>query len=221
MKETFYNLDEDKRRRIEAAALDEFGRNGYDRGSTDRIIRRGLISKGGLYEYIASKEDLFLHTVELAYGALYDHIHAGLRAHGGPPPDILKRVRAASEQALSFYLNNPSIVRLIASIARIGDPDVKTNAERIFDDRFIDLFGDSDFSSVRFDRDRILDLLRWMLIKTRNDFIAELERFDGESELTVVDAAGDVSAAYLADWDFILSVLSDGIYTERGTACLD
>lgn len=217
MKETFYHLDEDKRRRIEAAALEEFGRYGYERGSTDRIIRKSGISKGGLYEYISSKEDLFLHIVELAYGSLYDHIGSSLRMKGAVPSDLLERFRAASASALSFYLKNPSVVRLLASIARIDDPDAKSRAEAIFGKRFLDLFGDADFSGLRFGPDRVLDLLRWMLIKTRNDFIAELERYEDGADLP----SEKISSAYIADWEFILSVLSDGIYIQRGKACLD
>ena len=212
MKATFYNLDEDKRRRVESAAMEEFGTYGYERGSTDRIIRKSGISKGGLYEYIESKEDLFLHVVELAYGALYDSIAGRLRAEGGPPADLLRRVMAASTAALDFYLANPVNVRLIASLATLNDPDARLRTELIFGEHFLKLFGDADFSAIRFDREKTLDLVRWLLVKTRNDFIADLEAF-GNRET--------VSATYLADWEFILSVLSDGIYGERGERCSD
>lgn len=207
LKATFYNLEEEKRRRVETAAMEEFGAYGYERGSTDRIIRKSGISKGGLYEYIESKEDLFLHVVEIAYGALYDFIRARLRAGGGPPSDILERVRASSAAALGFYLEHPPQVRLIASLATLNEPDAKAKAERVFGDQFLRLFGDADFSSVRFPKDQLLDLIRWLLVKTRNDFIAAIEASDDRDT---------VSGAYLADWDFILSVLKDGIYTSKG-----
>lgn len=207
MKPTFYNLDEDKRRRIETAALEEFSVYGYERGSTDRIIRGSGISKGGLYEYIESKEDLFLHVVSRAFGALYDHIHGALRASGGPPADILDRVRASSAAALEFYLSNPPIVRLLAHLAVLGDPDARESAERIASLRFHELFDGADFTSVRLPRDRVLELLKWILVKTRNDYIAESEKSADREE---------VASAYLSDWDFMLSVLRDGIYKERG-----
>jgi len=204
MRETFYHLDEEKRRRIEEAAMEEFGTYGYERGSTDRIIRLSKISKGGLYEYIESKEDLFLHVLEAAFGALYDWIHARLRAQGGAPEDILKRVMAASSAALDFYLEHPVQVRLIASLATLNDPDARSKTERLFDEHFRDLFDSADFSSVRFPKEQVLDLLRWLLVKTRNDFIARLEGAEERSEISV---------AYLSEWRFILAVLSDGIYT--------
>jgi AcrR family transcriptional regulator len=192
---------------VEAAAVEEFGLFGYERGSTDRIIRKSGISKGGLYEYIESKEDLFLHVVEIAYGALYDFIAGRLRAEGGPPADLLERVMAASTAALDFYLANPSTVRLIASLATLNDPDARAKAERVFGEHFLKLFGDADFSPVRFPKEQLLELIRWLLVKTRNDFIAALEASEDRQT---------VSATYLADWEFLLSVLGDGIYSKKG-----
>lgn len=208
MKETFYKLDEEKRRRVEEAALEEFGQYGYERGSTDRIIRRSGISKGGLYEYIESKEDLFLHVVTRAFGSLYDHIGSRLRSRGVTTADPLILVRAASEAALDFYLGNPAVVRLIASLGTIADPDVRTRAAAISRGRFAGLFTDADFSAVAIGREEAIDLLTWMLVKTRNDFIAELESPDDREA---------IRTAYLADWDFILSVLANGIYRKRGS----
>ena len=208
MKETFYKLDEDKRRRIEDAALEEFGRYGYERGSTDRIIRASGISKGGLYEYIESKEDFFLHIVTRTFGVLYDHIGSRLRSRGLTTADPLILVGAASEAALDFYLEETAVVRLIASLSSISDPDVRKRSASISRDRFSGLFTDADFSAVAIPRDAAIDLLAWMLIKTRNDFIAELETPDDRDR---------IRAAYLADWDFILSVLANGMYRKRGS----
>jgi AcrR family transcriptional regulator len=208
MKETFYKLDEEKRRRVEDAALEEFGQYGYERGSTDRIIRASGISKGGLYEYIESKEDLFLHIVSRAFGALYDHIISRLRSNGKASSEPLPLLRAASEAALDFYLENPAVVRLIASLSSIADPDARARSEAISRERFTGLFTEADFTRVRFGREEIIDLLMWMLVKTRSDFIAELQTPDDRER---------IRAAYLADWDFILSVLADGIYRKRGS----
>lgn len=212
MKEPFYKLDEEKRRRVEESALEEFGHYGYDRGSTDRIIRRSGISKGGLYEYIESKEALFIHVVARSFGALYDHIGSRLRARGVTDADPLILVRAASEAALDFYLDNPAVVRLIASLGTIADPEVRRRSEGISRERFSGLFADADFSSVAIPPDAAIDLLAWMLVKTRNDFIAELETPDDRDK---------IRSAYLADWDFILSVLANGMYRKRGSQCSD
>ncbi len=188
------------------AALEEFGLHGYERGSTDRIIRRSGISKGGLYEYIESKQDLFVYVVHEAYRSLYDYIQKQLEESGqaSEAPDLLELVGGASRAALRFYLEHPALVRLIASLATLTDPDVRSKVDGLFSDRFLELFGRADFSGLRFDREQVLDLLKWLLIKTRNDYVAAVERFEERTQ---------VEQAYLADWDFILAVLRGGVYT--------
>ncbi len=205
MKTTFFNLDDAKRQRVMDAALEEFGFYGYERGSTDRIIRRSGISKGGLYEYIESKQDLFVYLVQEAYNSLYAYIQKQLDESGKPSRggDLLDLVNHASRAALDFYLEHPPVVRLIASLASLTDPDVRQKVDSLFTEQFLELFGGADFSGLRFEPEKVLDLLKWLLIKTRNDYVAAAERFEDRAQ---------IEEAYLADWNFILAVLRDGVY---------
>lgn len=54
------NKNSDSRNRIIEAALQEFGEHGYDGASTNQICQAAGISKGLLYHYFKSKENLFL-----------------------------------------------------------------------------------------------------------------------------------------------------------------
>lgn len=54
------NKGSDSRNRIIEAALQEFGEHGYDGASTNQICQAAGISKGLLYHYFKSKENLFL-----------------------------------------------------------------------------------------------------------------------------------------------------------------
>ena len=63
MKDTFHNLSEEKRERIIRAALGEFAASGYEKATLDGVVQAAGISKGGLYEYISSKEDLFRYLL--------------------------------------------------------------------------------------------------------------------------------------------------------------
>ncbi|MGI6412409.1 MAG: FtsX-like permease family protein [Syntrophomonadaceae bacterium] len=51
----FYSLEKDKQERIINAALKEFARSGYERASTNVIIKEAEISKGSLFNYFNSK----------------------------------------------------------------------------------------------------------------------------------------------------------------------
>ena len=59
----FHALDDDKRERIISAAMKEF-LIGYKHASTDNIVREAGISKGLLFHYFGTKENLYRFLVE-------------------------------------------------------------------------------------------------------------------------------------------------------------
>ena len=74
MKQAYLQLPQEKRDLILAAACAEFGAHDFDAASLDRIVAAAGISKGGLYEYIASKEELYVYCMEQTWSALYQFI---------------------------------------------------------------------------------------------------------------------------------------------------
>ena len=57
-KRVFLELDQNKQERITEAAIKEFARFGYENSSTNRIVKECDISKGSLFKYFESKEEL-------------------------------------------------------------------------------------------------------------------------------------------------------------------
>jgi len=78
--EKFMKLDQAKRNRIINAAMREF-RYGYKKASTDAIVKHAGISKGLLYHYFVSKEQLYVFLVryanELVHRGYYDMLNEG------------------------------------------------------------------------------------------------------------------------------------------------
>ncbi len=64
-KETFFNLPDEKRERITAIAIEEFGSNDYAEVSISRIVARAGIAKGSFYQYFEDKEDLYVYLLDL------------------------------------------------------------------------------------------------------------------------------------------------------------
>lgn len=60
---TFYNLNEDKQKRIFAAAVREFAARRFSEASINQIIKEAEISRGSFYQYFGGKEDLYLHVL--------------------------------------------------------------------------------------------------------------------------------------------------------------
>jgi AcrR family transcriptional regulator len=206
MKDTFYHLSEERQQRLIDACIEEFGEFGYDKSTTDRIIQRVGISKGGLYEYIESKEDLFLFVLEICFERLYNNIRQNLPKNANDVySDLIARTRLVSSVAVDYYVENPDMVRVIARALTITQPRLFEKAELVFNRHFNSVFQEIDESQLRFSRVKLLDLLRWLIIKTRDDFISSLK-----------DSSNISSArkAYLDTWEFYLDVLKSGIYRQ-------
>jgi len=83
--EKFMKLDESKRNRIINAAMKEF-RYGYKKASTDAIVKEAGISKGLLFHYFASKEQLYVFLVRYASDLMVSDYYAML---SGGDVDVL------------------------------------------------------------------------------------------------------------------------------------
>lgn len=198
MKAAFHNLPEAKRSRILNACFAEFAARDYIYASLDRVIQVAGISKGGLYEYIENKEELYLYLLQDVYSRLY-----GCLAGISLPPDILERFRSVSTAAIDFYLEHPRCIAMIVRSMRIGEPDLQARAETIFRAHFDPLFDSVDGQTLRFPKERLIDLMKWLLAKTRADFMAAHDDGAGKEALR---------RTYMEEWDFLLSVMEQGIY---------
>jgi len=204
MKTAFFNIPELKRETIINACIDEFATHGYEKSSTDRIIKTAGISKGGLYEYIASKEELFIFITEHTYRELYGYIRDGLKKGDETlPDDILERFKLVSSIAIDFYIKNPDYVRFISNTYRINDQALEDKTKKIFMKQFLNIFGTIRGDTLRYDRERLIDLLIWLLAKTRDDFLHALKKNKNVKKLKTI---------YNDNWDFYLSLLKTGIY---------
>lgn len=202
MTETFFRLPEAKRNKIIREGLREFGHRGFERGTLDRVVEQSGISKGGFYEYTPSKEDFFLFLVDRAYGGLYRHLEERL-GPSWPGEDLLKRLETASREAVDYYFEHPDCVRLLEKNTRLDDPILAGKVQDLFRRYFDPLFSPGPDTAFRFSGERVTDLLRWILLKTRSTYLDLLE--SGADRETI-------RREYLAEWAFHLSVLRNGLY---------
>ena len=63
-KQTFFNLSQEKREKIEQAALNEFAEYGYDNSNMNRIVASSQIAKGSFYQYFDDKKDVYLYLMD-------------------------------------------------------------------------------------------------------------------------------------------------------------
>lgn len=202
MKQAFFQLQPEKRDAVLNAALAEFGSNDFAAASLDRIVAAAGISKGGLYEYIASKEELYLFCMEESWASLYRHI-AELAQDTPLPADILERFMSVSRIAIEWYVQHPAMLGLIVRIARLPRDELAAKAHEVFERHFAQVFAGLDASRLAFPLPQLIDLITWLLAKTRKDALLEIDAGRPLDE---------VRRVYLAEWSFFCEVLRKGIY---------
>lgn len=64
-KDTFFNLPEEKKKRIIDAAIDEFSKYSFHKARITAIADKAGIAKGSFYQYFEDKKDLYKYLMEL------------------------------------------------------------------------------------------------------------------------------------------------------------
>ncbi|OJV66832.1 MAG: hypothetical protein BGO41_05290 [Clostridiales bacterium 38-18] len=117
-KDTFFNLNEEKRRLILDAAFTEFENNNYDQASINQIVKATGISKGSFYQYFDDKKDLYKYILNLMIQKKLEYITPVMQnpfEHG-----FFDVIREMSLSALLFAGENPQMMQISKRL--IKDP---------------------------------------------------------------------------------------------------
>ena len=99
---------EDKNQQTKAkivnSAMLEFARHGYDAGSLNSICRSGGISKGIIYHYFASKDELYLHCIDECFNKLTAYLRKELSSEQLAEGE---RLSAYFQARIRFFRENP------------------------------------------------------------------------------------------------------------------
>ncbi|MGM0437900.1 MAG: TetR/AcrR family transcriptional regulator [Bacillota bacterium] len=63
--DTFFNLPEEKKKRIIDAALDEFSEHSYHQARVSKIVNKAEIPKGSFYQYFNNKKEIFIYIIDI------------------------------------------------------------------------------------------------------------------------------------------------------------
>ena len=108
--ENFENLPEDKKKRIIEASLDEFAKKGYEKASTNNIVKAAGISKGILFHYFGSKKNLYLYIVDYVTQYLIEKFY---KMNENPSPDIFERLLNREILKLKLAYGYPLMYELL------------------------------------------------------------------------------------------------------------
>lgn len=101
-RETFFNLEEEKRNKIINAAVLEFTNNELHKSRVSNIIKEADIPRGSFYQYFIDIDDLFYYVIETEFDSIFSK---GLKL-SEKTNDIFEYVRLTFKLDVDSYLIN-------------------------------------------------------------------------------------------------------------------
>ncbi len=122
-KQTFFNLQEDKRERIVTASIEEFAEHYYHKASISRIVKNAGIAKGSFYQYFEDKKDLFKFIVEKIGERKMEYL--GPEMSSIDKSDFFQVVRSMYISGIKFAMENPRLQEIGNNFVKDNDMNLK------------------------------------------------------------------------------------------------
>ena len=147
------SAEDSKRQSILNAAIFEFC-SGYEKASTDAIVKSAGVSKGLLFHYFGTKKKLYLYAYEYAIQIVMAEFYDLINYNEG---DILQRLKQIALLKMDLMQKYPMIFNFIAHASFPDSKDLKSNImelrDKITNDVYPKLFCDIDRTLFREDID--------------------------------------------------------------------
>lgn len=198
----FYTLESEKQQRIINSALKEFAKNGYERASTNEIIKEADISKGSLFNYFKSKKELYFYLIDYAdeiIEKIYDEIDLSVT-------DFFERIRDVGVIKYNIMKNTPQAFDFINALGKEESVEVKSDINKkgksIVENGFVRIYENIDFSKFRDDIDleKTLNIINWTMLSF------------SEQQRDRLNSFKDVEVEILKEWDDYFDIMKRCFY---------
>jgi AcrR family transcriptional regulator len=162
----FLNLKPEKQEKILEAAIREFAGKGFEKASTNEIVKEAGISKGILFHYFQNKKNLFLfvydYFMELCMDEFYKKVDMDER-------DIFAKLRQISSFKLELMYKYPMIFKFFEVVIGEECNEVKNEIEerkkKLIESNYSKVFNNIDVSKFRdnVDVSRAMNIILWTL----------------------------------------------------------
>lgn len=201
----FNNLKPEKQKQIINAAIKEFVRNGFEKASTNEIVKRANISKGSLFNYFNSKKDLYLYLIEYSSKAIVN-LNEEIDLS---ETDLFKRIERVALQKFYVQQKYPQAFEFLASTKQEESVEVKDIIKQrlnpIYNQAINKLYKDIDYSKFRegVDNEKAIEILNWTMFGVGEKGLKELFTFDD---------IGRFGEKYLEEWNVYAELLKYSFY---------
>ncbi len=192
MNPAFEHLTKSKRDRIINAALEEFAKHGYDKASTNSIVKKAAISKGLLFHYFSNKQTLYNYLSNWSFEIIITTMSSGI---DWSESDYFKRIEQAWQIKSKVLLEYPYLAKFGDRLLEDTDEAAVMAKIAQYNPNIVaDLYTKNiDFSKFKPDiaPDKATNIIKWTLEKVGQNYKPQLNETDA-AFLTKVSSEIDV-----------------------------
>lgn len=201
----FDNLEPEKRERIMNAAIDEFVRNGYEKASTNEIVKKAGISKGSLFQYFHNKKALYLYVlddVSKVTLAILDEMDWNER-------DFFIRLRDIGRIKFTVVQKYPEAFRFLKSAAEEDaeevKPEIESRHKRMLDSGIGKIYENIDWTLFRDDMDlqKMIQIINWTMVSY------------GEEQRKKIPSFHEMNREMFQEWEQYFDILKRCFYKNQ------
>ncbi|NRD77272.1 TetR/AcrR family transcriptional regulator [Bacillus sp. BRMEA1] len=178
----FLNLDKEKQDRIMNAAIKEFAQKGYDKASTNEMVKEADISKGLLFHYFGNKKKMYLflfdYFCEMISADFYQKIDLS-------ETDFFKRISQGVRIKMDLLNQYPEAFKFLEETYFEDSEEVKAELEKrikeMNDINFGKIYEGIDISKFRDDMDiqKVLKIITWTFEKVSEEELQKVKLSPG------------------------------------------
>lgn len=201
----FLGLDKEKQVRIINSALKEFTQNGYEKASTNVIIKEADISKGSLFKYFSNKKQLYLFLIDYVVeiiDKIYDDVDFD-------ETDFFNRTIQVGQIKFRIMKQYPKAFDFLKTIVNEKNKDVKLEIVKMREKAIETGFGrgyqNIDWTKFRddFDLQKVKNIISWTFLSFSEQQINKLDSFES------------VDTHVLKEWDEYFEILKSCFYKKE------
>ena len=185
-KETFKNLKEEKRKKIEKTALSEFSKYGYFNSKISRIAKKSGISVGSFYQYFDNMDDLFMQIFTIIADRKMQYIKNELADN--TDQSFEGKIRAMFSGGIKFALNEPDCFNVANTFKSLKSTPVFENIMKYYikseNTDFLVILIEEGKQSGEIREDLSIELFTSLLVNVQLSVIEYVGLFDNEEKFT-------------------------------------
>ncbi|MGE5328974.1 MAG: TetR/AcrR family transcriptional regulator [Deltaproteobacteria bacterium] len=208
MNELFDKLPEDKKNKILSACVEEFAYNGYEKASTNMIVKKAGISKGLLFHYFGSKKNVFLYVLDYVNDYILDKYYSQTDTM---PSDLFERmmwvsllkIKMWNEERLKFKL----IFNAFVSLPEELKQEIESRYLRLNKEHMPRFFEGIDTSKLRdgIDINKAIEMIMLFIEGFSNKYISQYKNQSADEMLESMNKLID-------ELDGYFNIIKGGIY---------